>query len=145
MQQRLISHIDLRVRDGAGALKFYDALLAEFGFYRVLEPPFDETEPTWRRARWRANDEFFGFVIEPNFSPNEARIAFHATNPEQVDRVTTLLHAIGASEIDGPANYDGYYATFFDDPDGNHLEVCFLIRHQGLTADPETRTSDNDE
>ena len=132
--QRLLSHIDLRVRDGGRALKFYDALLAEFGFYRVVEPPFGEEEPTWRRAQWTANDEFFGFVIEPDFTPNETRIAFHATNSEQVDRVTTLLHAIGAREIDGPSDYDGYYATFFEDPDGNRLEVCFLTRHQGLSG-----------
>lgn len=135
--QRLLSHVDLRVRDGVRALKFYDALLAEFGFHRVLEAPFAEEEPTWRRAQWKANDEFFGFIIEPNFKANETRIAFHATNPEQVDSITTLLHAIGAREIDGPEDYGGYYATFFEDPDGNRLEVCFLTRHQGISGSKE--------
>jgi catechol 2,3-dioxygenase-like lactoylglutathione lyase family enzyme/ketosteroid isomerase-like protein len=132
--QRLLSHIDLRVRDGARALAFYDAFLAEFGFQRVTEAPFTEDEPTWRPAGWSANDEFFGFVIDPEFTPNENRIAFHAADREQVDRVTSLLRTIGARDIDGPEGYDGYYATFFEDPDGNLLEVCYLARHQGLTG-----------
>lgn len=131
-EQRLFSHVDLRVRDGARALKFYDALMREFGFVRVTDPPFTEAEPTWRREQWNANDEFFGFIVHPNFQPNENRIAFHATSREQVDRITEVLRREGARDIDGPADYDGYYATFFDDLDGNSLEVCYLTKHGGL-------------
>jgi len=134
--QRLISHIDLRVRDGARALRFYDALLAEFGFYRVTAAPFDETEPTWRRPGWEANDEFFGFIIDPDFVPNANRMAFHATSPQQVDRITEVARAAGARDIDGTAEYDGYYASFFEDCEGNRLEVCFLTKHGGLARDP---------
>jgi hypothetical protein len=32
----------------------------------------------------------------------------------------------GASTV--PADY----ASFFEDPDGNRLEICFLTKHQGL-------------
>jgi catechol 2,3-dioxygenase-like lactoylglutathione lyase family enzyme len=134
LMQRLFSHVDLRVRDGAVALKFYDTFLAEFGFVRVTEPPFTDEEPTWRRERWQANDEFFGFIIDPEFVPNQNRIAFHATSREQVDRITHALKEAGARDIDGPADYRGYYATFFEDPDGNKLEVCYLTHHAGLSG-----------
>ncbi|HEY8297550.1 MAG TPA: VOC family protein [Candidatus Baltobacteraceae bacterium] len=129
---RLLSHIDLRVRDGARALAFYDTLLAEFGFLRVTEPPFTAVEPTWRRERWEANDEFFGFIVDPEFVPNQNRIAFHASSRDQVDRVTDAARKANARDIDGPEDYGGYYASFFEDPDGNRLEVCFLTKHGGL-------------
>jgi catechol 2,3-dioxygenase-like lactoylglutathione lyase family enzyme len=133
---RLFSHVDLRVRDGARALAFYDAVLGAFGFVRVTAPPFTEEEPTWRRPGWKANDEFFGFIIDPAFSPNANRIAFHAASVEEVDGVTEIAARAGARDVDGPANYDGYYASFFEDPDGNPLEICYLTKHQGLESDP---------
>ncbi|MDQ6827034.1 MAG: VOC family protein [Candidatus Eremiobacteraeota bacterium] len=132
--QRLFSHVDLRVRDGPRALKFYDALLAEFGFIRVTQAPFTEAEPTWRREHWEANDEFFGFIVDPEFTANQNRIAFHASSRDQVDRVTVVLRSANAQALDGPMDYCGYYATFFEDPDGNRLEVCFVTKHGGLAS-----------
>ncbi len=129
---RLFSHVDLRVRDGGRALAFYDALLGVFGFQRVVTSAFDEAEPVWRYANWKANDEFFGFVVDPEFRPNQNRIAFHAPTREHIDRATEALRSVNAPNLDGPVDYGGYYATFFDDPDGNRLEVCFLTRHGDL-------------
>lgn len=106
--QRLFSHVDIRVREGARALKFYDTLLAEFGFVRVTQAPFTEAEPTWRRERWEANDEFFGFIVDPQSKPNQNRIAFHASSTEEVDRVTVALRSADAQEIDGPTDYGGF-------------------------------------
>lgn len=50
-----------------------------------------------------------------------------------------LLRRAGAQEINGPTDYGGYHATFFEDPDGNRLEVCFLTRHGGLSGTVTTR------
>lgn len=127
---RLFSHVDLRVRDVASVLKFYDIFLAEFGFTRLTQLPFTEEEPTWRREHWQANDEFIGLTEDREFKPNENRIAFHATSREQVDRITRVLEQVQARDIDGPTDYQGYYATFFEDPDGNRFEVCFLTHHR---------------
>lgn len=132
--QRLFSHVDLRVRNLPAARRFYDAFLAEFGFMCVTEPPFTEEEPTWRRERWQANDEFIGLTVDAEFAPNQNRIAFHATSQEQVNRITRVLRKIGARDVDGPADYQGYYATFFEDPDGNKLEVCYLTHHRLVTG-----------
>ena len=55
-------------------------------------------------------------------------MAFTADSRDEVDRVAALLDSIGAREIDGPSEAYGpnYYAVFFEDPDGNKLEVCHV-------------------
>jgi predicted lactoylglutathione lyase len=59
--------------------------------------------------------------------PNENRIAFFCESKNEVDRIAAILAKNGAVDVDGPPGYDeNYYAIFFDDPDGNKLEVCFL-------------------
>lgn len=131
--QRLFSHVDLRVKDVAAATRFYDTFLAAFAFLRV-KGLFPDDEPTWRREHWQANDEFIGLTVDPEFVPNANRIAFHATSREQVDRATEALRKAGARDVDGPADYSGYYATFCDDPEGNKLEVCFLTHHRYVTG-----------
>jgi predicted lactoylglutathione lyase len=133
--QRLFSHVDLRVKDVAPSTEFYDVLLAEFGFVRV-KGLFPDDEPTWRRERWKANDEFIGLTVDPKFIPNANRIAFHATSREQVDRATAALWKAGARDIDGPQDYSGYYATFCEDLAGNKLEVCFLTHHRFVEGQP---------
>ena len=57
---------------------------------------------------------------------NETRIAFWAESREEVDRIAEIARAAGAKNIEGPELYEepGYYAVFFEDPDGNKLEVC---------------------
>jgi hypothetical protein len=97
-----------------------------------LHRPFHFTTRCWpssRRAHWQANDEFIGLAPDANFVPNANRIAFHATSREQVDRVTAALRNAGAVDVDGPADYSGYYATFCEDLEGNKLEVCYLTHH----------------
>jgi catechol 2,3-dioxygenase-like lactoylglutathione lyase family enzyme len=45
-----------------------------------------------------------------------------------VDRVAKLVREAGGEALEGPevcADYSpGYYAFFFEDPDGNKLEIC---------------------
>jgi predicted lactoylglutathione lyase len=54
--------------------------------------------------------------------------AWFARSRDDVDRVAATLTRIGALEIDGPSEAYGpnYYAVFFQDPDGNMLEICYL-------------------
>ena len=60
-------------------------------------------------------------------------LAFHAASREVVDRDHGVVHAIGATVLDAPADFGGqpdytagYYAAFFADPDGLKLEVVHL-------------------
>lgn len=122
----LYSHVDLRVRDRERAVAFYDPIMRVFGCEMKTRAPGDEW-PTWRPAGAERNDDFFGFEVDENHTPNESRIAFRCESKEEVDKIAAVVAANGAKNIDGPPGYDEkYYACFFDDPDGNKLEVCFL-------------------
>ena len=124
MSKRLFDHIDLRVRNRAAAQKFYARVLPAIGF-RV-----DKSGKEWGlfEAEGGKAVDFFGFTEEPNHQPNGTRIAFRAENRATVDKVAEVARQAGAHNIEGPelcVDYSpGYYAIFFEDPDGNKLEVC---------------------
>src|SRR5436309_14346919 len=126
MKARYFDHIDLRVRDMERAKKFYVPVLAALGF------TVDQSSKTW--VTYAAPPavtptEFFGFTHDPNHKPNGTRIAFWAESREEVNRVAAVAKAAGAKNIEGPEPYTpdepNYYAVFFDDPEGNKLEVCY--------------------
>jgi catechol 2,3-dioxygenase-like lactoylglutathione lyase family enzyme len=124
MSTRLFDHIDLRVKSRENAQRFYSQILPAIGF-RV-----DKSGEKWGlfEAEGRVAVDFFGFTEEADHQPNGNRIAFWAESREVVDRVAGVLRQAGAKNIEGPelcVEYSpGYYAVFFEDPDGNKLEVC---------------------
>ena len=70
--------------------------------------------------------EFFGFTEDKKHRPNETRIAFWADTQEEVDRDGGVVRSAGGRNLEGPQIWPeytaGYYALFFEDPDGNKLE-----------------------
>jgi len=72
--------------------------------------------------------EFLCFSPDKNHKPNRTRIAFWADTREEVDQLARLVRKIGGKNLEGPevcrAYSRGYYACFFEDPDGNKLEIC---------------------
>jgi catechol 2,3-dioxygenase-like lactoylglutathione lyase family enzyme len=132
--KRLFDHIDLRVKDRARAQEFYSKILPAIGF--TLDKSADE---------WGAFEvdgagqpsEFFGFTEDTNHRPNETRIAFWAHTRQQVNSVAKVVRDAGGQNLEGPQicpQYSpGYYALFFEDPDGNKLEVC--CRGSAIVAD----------
>jgi catechol 2,3-dioxygenase-like lactoylglutathione lyase family enzyme len=125
MKTRHLDHIDLRVKDMAAAQKFYGKLLPELGFTH------DRSDAEWGTFYAVGRDkpsEFFGFTKDRQHQPNGTRIAFWAENREEVDRIAKLVREIGGKNLEGPevcAEYSpGYYGFFFEDPDGNKLEIC---------------------
>jgi catechol 2,3-dioxygenase-like lactoylglutathione lyase family enzyme len=119
----LLSHVDLRVRDRAKAESFYDALLSPLG--AVIER--GATFTTWQIGTDSAAD-WLGITEDAAMTPGAQRIAFAAPSRGTVDAIATFLHAIGARAIELPDEAYGpnYYACFFEDPDGNKLEVCHI-------------------
>lgn len=125
----ILSHVDLRVRDYAKGIEFYDALLHVLGaikdpgkrFTTWAIPPPDAPDD-WESTEW------FGITEDRDMTPGAARIAFAAPTRGVVDAVLTFLPAIGATNIerDDGAYGPRYHAVFFDDPDGNRLEVCHI-------------------
>jgi catechol 2,3-dioxygenase-like lactoylglutathione lyase family enzyme len=133
MKSRYFDHIDLRVSDRQRAQKFYALLLPALGFTK------DESGERWGafEATGDGKPPFFGFTEDKNHRPNENRIAFWAETRDEVDRVAEIASAAGALNMEGPQVWieytPGYYAVFFDDPDGNKLEVC--CRESGIVAE----------
>ena len=122
--RRLFDHIDLRVKNRAAAQKFYAQVLPAIGF-RV-----DKSGEEWGlfEAEGEKAVEFFCFE-EADHQPNGNRIAFWAESRAAVDKVAEVVRKAGGKKIEGPElciEYSpGYYAVFFEDPDGNKLEVCY--------------------
>jgi catechol 2,3-dioxygenase-like lactoylglutathione lyase family enzyme len=125
MKTRRLDHVDLRVKDFANAMKFYAKLLPALGFTRDRS---DETWGTFYSVGRDQPSDFFGFTQDRHHRPNGTRIAFWADTRAEVDRIAKLVREIGGENLEGPevcAGYSpGYYAFFFEDPDGNKLEIC---------------------
>jgi catechol 2,3-dioxygenase-like lactoylglutathione lyase family enzyme len=133
MKTRLLDHIDLRVRDMEAATKFYAKFLPQLGFMREKHEPAPresqgEDFHTFYSAGGDRPSEFFGFTEDKNHRPNGTRIAFWAETREKVDEVAKLVREAGGRNLEGPeicVDYSpGYYGFFFEDPDGNKLEIC---------------------
>ncbi len=93
----LYDHIDFRVANVALVRPLYDALLVAMGYRDV-------------------------------HAPNGSRVAFAATSRARVDRLAAIAREHGAREFEPPqlvAEYGpSYYAAFFEDAEGNALEIC---------------------
>lgn len=135
MKTRCFDHIDLRVKDMEVARKFYAKFLPQLGFAHErheVPPPGQEymggAFHTFYSAGGDKPSEFFGFTEDKDHQPNGTRIAFWADTREEVDRVANLVRDAGGKALEGPeicVDYSpGYYAFFFEDPDGNRLEIC---------------------
>jgi catechol 2,3-dioxygenase-like lactoylglutathione lyase family enzyme len=133
MSRRLFDHIDLRVKNRAAAQKFYARVLPAIGF-RV-----DKSSEEWGlfEAEGGKAVDFFGFTEETDHQPNGNRIAFWANSRAAVDKLAEVVREAGGKNLEGPelcVDYSpGYYAVFFEDPDGNKLEVC--CRESATVAD----------
>ena len=75
-----------------------------------------------------SHQNFLVSTQDKNHKPNRTRIAFWADTRKEVDRLAKLVRKAGGKALEGPEickEYSaGYYAFFFEDPDGNKLEIC---------------------
>lgn len=125
MKTCLYDHIDLRVRDMKKARAFYEKVLPAIGFTRQTQNDEDWVGFT---APGDGKPEFFGFTFDANHQPNGTRISFRAETHAQVDRAAEVVRLAGGQVLEGPElclDYSpDYYAFFFEDPDGNKMEIC---------------------
>jgi catechol 2,3-dioxygenase-like lactoylglutathione lyase family enzyme len=122
---RYLDHIDLRVTDLKRAQKFYCKLLPALGFVRDRS---SGRLGIFYAAGENVPEAFFAFSQDRRHQRNGTRIAFWAESRAEVDRLGRLVRKIGGKNLEGPElchGYSpGYYACFFEDPDGNKLEIC---------------------
>jgi len=124
----VFSHVDVRVRDRERAIAFYDKLFEVLGGRRNHGEHFT----TWsRKMKGGLSDggdsyDWFGITEDAAMTPGSSRIAFHAPDRETVDRVAAMLDGLGGWTLEwDEGDYgENYYAVFFEDPDGNPLEVA---------------------
>jgi catechol 2,3-dioxygenase-like lactoylglutathione lyase family enzyme len=133
MKTRCFDHIDLRVKNMEVARNFYGKFLPQLGFVHERHEPAPQGSSgqdfhTFYSAGGDKPSEFFCFEEDKNHQPNGTRIAFWADTREEVDRVARLVREAGGKALEGPEiclDYSpGYYGFFFEDPDGNKLEIC---------------------
>jgi catechol 2,3-dioxygenase-like lactoylglutathione lyase family enzyme len=134
MKTRCFDHIDLRVKDMEVAKEFYAKFLPQLGFVRQKHEPSPDKEGLGEdfHAFYAAGGdkpaEFFALDQDKNHQPNGTRIAFWADTRDEVDRIAKIVRGAGGKNLEGPevcVDYSpGYYAFFFEDPDGNKLEIC---------------------
>jgi predicted lactoylglutathione lyase len=122
----VIDHIDLRVADVGSARPFYDAFLKAFGFRGQRQANGDVV---YYRLAERRVQEAIALIEAAGHVANDIRLAFHASSEEEVDRIGRIALAAGAGAFEPPQwcpeIAERYYATFFEDPSGNRLEVVF--------------------
>ena len=132
MKTRFFDHIDLRVKDISRAQKFYEQILPAIGFTRA-----GDEGPEWFSfyVPGEGKTEFFGLTEDPNHTANGTRISFWADTRDEVDQVAEVVKRAGGKVLEGPelcVEYTpDYYAFFWEDPDGNKLEICCRTQPAG--------------
>jgi catechol 2,3-dioxygenase-like lactoylglutathione lyase family enzyme len=125
----LLGHVDLRVRQRAKATEFYDTFLNLLG--AVKHESADWTSwslpPRGAGDEWRPH-QWFAITEDAAMMPGATRIAFLAPTRGTIDAIAVFLPAVGARAIEMPhvAYEPNAYACFFEDPDGNKLEIVCL-------------------
>ena len=116
-------HIDQRVSNVKAVRAFYNALMPALGYTEVKD-----CGTAIEYYCLDSANQFFGIHQHARHRPSATRVAFAARTRAAVDRIGAMLKAAGAKRIQGPEDCPDYtqpyYAVFFEDPEGNKLEVC---------------------
>lgn len=125
----LFDHLDFRVGSLAQVRPLYDALLGAMGYTQINE---DSEYVGYHRPNETGAEPFFGIVLEDGHLPTGTRVAFGASSRAEVDRLSDIARAHGAREYEPPHQVTeygpAYYASFFEDAEGNKLEICYRRR-----------------
>ena len=120
----VFDHVDLRVADVERCRPFYDAFLRGFGFRGKAQA---DGVRLYYRLEERAVREAIALIPDAGHRPNATRLAFSAASQADVDRFAAIAERAGARAYEPPALCpeiaERYYAAFFEDPDGNRLEI----------------------
>ena len=121
----LFDHVDFRVADLALVRPFYDRLLDAMGF---TQQNADAESVGYQRPNETGAEPFLWLIEEPGHNSSDTRIAFAAPTRDDVDRWAQIAREAGAHDFEQPqlvTEYGPYYyASFFEDPEGNKLEIC---------------------
>jgi len=120
----MIAYVTVGTNDLPKAIAFYEKLFGSLGAKHVWE---SEQGIGWGTE----NSPGFGvlkpFDGKPATRGNGAMVALAVDSKEKVDALYKLALSLGATD-DGPPGqrWEGFYAAYFRDLDGNKLNVCFM-------------------
>jgi predicted lactoylglutathione lyase len=116
----MIGYVTIGTNDLARAARFYDAIAKELGTKRMMENE--------RFIAWGAPGGGAGLGLTRPFDGNAASVgngvmvALAAKDKAQVDRLHKLALSLGGKDEGAPGvRFEGYYAGYFRDLDGNKL------------------------
>ncbi len=127
----MIGYVTLGTNDLARATQFYDQLLSELGASRFME--------TEQFIAWNTGMDKPGISVTKPFDGNPASVgngmmvALAVDSPEKVNSVYNKAIELGAQDEGkpGPRAFDGFYAGYFRDLDGNKLNVFCIEPSKG--------------
>ena len=135
MARGSINHIALTLGDLSGAERaFYFPVLSFLGYRKVEDVPGKMT--LWFNAEaetavnlWQA-DPARKDMPHARYAPGFHHCAFSVASRAEVDDFYDVLLAHGIRVLDDPAEYPhyapGYYAVYFEDPDGLKFEAVHM-------------------
>lgn len=122
----LFDHVDMRVQDLQAVRPLYDALLPAMGYSEINAD--EESAGYHAPGDTGGVAPFIWLVQSTDHWPGATRIAFAAASRAEVDRLSSIAQAAGAMAFEAPqliAEYGPYYyASFFEDGEGNKLEIA---------------------
>jgi len=118
----MIGYVTLGTNDREKSAKFYDALLGELGVGRMMEND--------QFIAWGTPGGGAGIGVTKPFDGNAASVgngvmvALEARDEAQVQKLYDVALANGGSDEGAPGQrFEGFYAAYFRDPDGNKLNA----------------------
>ncbi len=118
----MIGYVTLGTNDLPRAAAFYDALFAEIGGKRFME------EDTF--VAWMVSEDTPGVGVtlpfngEPATVGNGVMVALVVDSKEKVDAVYNTALELGGTDEGPPGQrFEGFYAGYFRDLDGNKLNA----------------------
>jgi glyoxylase I family protein len=135
MPRGAINHLAVTVRDlSSSEGQFYWPVLDFLGYERVEDIP--QTMTLWSKRSalmainlWQAKPELAA-EKHARYATGLHHCAFGVDDRNEVDALHAPRGEKGISILDAPAEYpqyaNGYYAVFFEDPDGLKYEVVHM-------------------
>ena len=118
----MIGYVTLGTNDLPRAAAFYDALLANIGGKRFME------EDTF--IAWMVSEDTPGIGVtlpfdgEPATAGNGVMVALVVDSKDKVDAIYNTAIKLGGADAGPPGQrFEGFYAGYFRDLDGNKLNA----------------------
>ncbi|MGE0595758.1 MAG: VOC family protein [Hyphomonadaceae bacterium] len=115
----MLDHVEIQTTNLAGAIRFYDAVLAPLGYSMSVDG----------KAKGFGDGARLDFFLVESATASDVHFAFEAPDREVVDRIYALGREAGLTLDRAPALaphiHANYYAGYLRDPDGRLVEfVC---------------------